>query len=100
MILNRVESFYVFFLRFRSEGSEEEGQPATTNPHARSATHGQGQPVREADTTRRDNSPQGRPAPLTGEAARRGGAYRHDRLRLAYRGGIRQRAHPLAAWHP
>ncbi|RWV77436.1 hypothetical protein GW17_00061734 [Ensete ventricosum] len=39
--LYRVESFYAFFLRFRSEGSEEEGQLATANPYARPTTHGQ-----------------------------------------------------------
>ncbi|RWW01742.1 hypothetical protein GW17_00035203 [Ensete ventricosum] len=41
MRLYHVESFYVFLLHYRSEGSEEEGWPATTNPHARSVTHGQ-----------------------------------------------------------
>ncbi|RZS27845.1 hypothetical protein BHM03_00061373, partial [Ensete ventricosum] len=32
MILNRIESFYAFLLRFRSEGSKEEGRPATASP--------------------------------------------------------------------
>ncbi|RZS13865.1 hypothetical protein BHM03_00045490 [Ensete ventricosum] len=41
MRLNYVESFYAFLLCFRSEGSEEEGWPATASPHAGSATHGQ-----------------------------------------------------------
>ncbi|RWV91930.1 hypothetical protein GW17_00045741 [Ensete ventricosum] len=41
MRLYRVESFYTFLLRFRSKGSEEEGRPATTSPHAGPATHNQ-----------------------------------------------------------
>ncbi|RZR85288.1 hypothetical protein BHM03_00012234 [Ensete ventricosum] len=41
MRLNRVESFYAFFLRFRSEGNKEEGWPATASPHVGLATHGQ-----------------------------------------------------------
>ncbi|RZS00246.1 hypothetical protein BHM03_00029911 [Ensete ventricosum] len=32
MRLNRVESFYVFLLHFRSEGNEEEGRPTTASP--------------------------------------------------------------------
>ncbi|RZS19767.1 hypothetical protein BHM03_00052207 [Ensete ventricosum] len=51
---------------------------------ARATACDQGQPVREADIARRDSSPQGRPTPLTGEAARRGGAYGHDRLQPAW----------------
>ncbi|RWV88416.1 hypothetical protein GW17_00049494 [Ensete ventricosum] len=47
--LNRVESFYAFLLRFRSEDSEEEGRPATASPHIGPTTHGQvgckGQPT-------------------------------------------------------
>ncbi|RWW60882.1 hypothetical protein BHE74_00032082 [Ensete ventricosum] len=88
MRLNRVESFYAFLLRFRSEGSEEEGRPATASPHARPATHSQaatkapckgavdcsqGQPAKEADTACRGSSPQG-------------GAYGHGRLRPTRRG--------------
>ncbi|RWV95974.1 hypothetical protein GW17_00041352 [Ensete ventricosum] len=46
MRLYRVESFYAFLLRFRSEGSEEEERPATASLHAGPATHGQGQPAR------------------------------------------------------
>ncbi|RWW16978.1 hypothetical protein BHE74_00058914 [Ensete ventricosum] len=41
MRLNCVESFYAFLLRFRSEGSEEDGRPAMANPHVGSATHDQ-----------------------------------------------------------
>ncbi|RZS16324.1 hypothetical protein BHM03_00048317 [Ensete ventricosum] len=67
MRLNRIESFYAFLLRFRSEGSEEQGRPATASPHAGPATHGQalakgpgkevagcgqGQPAREVDVAR------------------------------------------------
>ncbi|RZS25786.1 hypothetical protein BHM03_00059046 [Ensete ventricosum] len=37
MRLNRVECFYAFVLHFRSEGSEEEGRPAT----ARASPQGQ-----------------------------------------------------------
>ncbi|RWV88548.1 hypothetical protein GW17_00049356 [Ensete ventricosum] len=46
MRLYHVESFYAFFLYFRSEDSEEEGRQATASPHTRPATHGQGQPAR------------------------------------------------------
>ncbi|RZR85165.1 hypothetical protein BHM03_00012115 [Ensete ventricosum] len=35
MRLNHVESFYVFLLRCRSEGNEEEGQPGMASPPAR-----------------------------------------------------------------
>ncbi|RWW41308.1 hypothetical protein BHE74_00053214 [Ensete ventricosum] len=44
MRLNRVESFYAFLLRFRSEGSPCKGQPsmATASPLARAAGHLQG----------------------------------------------------------
>ncbi|RWW60613.1 hypothetical protein BHE74_00032389 [Ensete ventricosum] len=41
MRLNRVESFYAFLLHFCSEGSKEEGRPATASPHVGPATHGQ-----------------------------------------------------------
>ncbi|RZS19863.1 hypothetical protein BHM03_00052314 [Ensete ventricosum] len=41
MRLNRIELFYVFMLCFHSEGSEEEGRPATANPHVGPTTHGQ-----------------------------------------------------------
>ncbi|RWV82224.1 hypothetical protein GW17_00056293 [Ensete ventricosum] len=93
MILNRVESFYAFLLRFCCEGSEE-GWPAMASHHAGPATHsqatakapcnggagcGQGQPARETSTARNDSSPQGRPTLLTGAAARaaiRGQPYR------------------------
>ncbi|RRT38098.1 hypothetical protein B296_00054807 [Ensete ventricosum] len=40
MRLNRVESFYTLLLHFRSEGSKEEGRPATASPHVGLATHG------------------------------------------------------------
>ncbi|RZS22860.1 hypothetical protein BHM03_00055690 [Ensete ventricosum] len=101
MRLNRVESFYAFLLRFRSEGSEEKGRPATASPHVAPATHGQaaakapckgatdcgqGQPAREAGAARSGSSPQERPVPLTGAAARKGGSCRHGQ--------------GLAAWHP
>ncbi|RWV81161.1 hypothetical protein GW17_00057446, partial [Ensete ventricosum] len=43
----------------------------------RPATHGQGQPAREAGVAHRGNSPQGRPAPLAGAAARRGSTCKH-----------------------
>ncbi|RWV94903.1 hypothetical protein GW17_00042520 [Ensete ventricosum] len=74
MRLNRVESFYVFLLHFRSEGSEEEGRQATTIPYVGPATHGQAaakapckgatgygqdQPAREAGAAREGSSPQG-----------------------------------------
>ncbi|RWV88225.1 hypothetical protein GW17_00049705, partial [Ensete ventricosum] len=40
MRLNRVESFYVFLLRFRSKRNEEEdGRPATARPPAGAADH-------------------------------------------------------------
>ncbi|RWW43038.1 hypothetical protein BHE74_00051343 [Ensete ventricosum] len=111
MRLNHVESFYAFLLHFCSEGSEEEGQPATTSPHAWSATHGQA--MAKA-------SLQGRSAPLAGVAACKGGRHRsqgqqptrevgvasrgsaceHSWLRLARRGGSCPRAHPLAAQRP
>ncbi|RRT66639.1 hypothetical protein B296_00031248 [Ensete ventricosum] len=55
MRLYRVESFYAFLLRFRSEGSEEEGLPPMASPHAGSTTHGQ-------DATKA--SPQGRQSPV------------------------------------
>ncbi|RWW14688.1 hypothetical protein GW17_00021513 [Ensete ventricosum] len=42
MRLNRVESFYAFLLRFRSECREEEGRPATTSPHSGSAARATG----------------------------------------------------------
>ncbi|RWV94918.1 hypothetical protein GW17_00042508 [Ensete ventricosum] len=42
MRLNHIESFYAFLLHFHSEGSEEEGRPATTSTHVVSTTHGQG----------------------------------------------------------
>ncbi|RZS20551.1 hypothetical protein BHM03_00053081 [Ensete ventricosum] len=44
MRLNRIESFYAFLLRFRSEGSPCKGQPgmATTSPLARVVGHLQG----------------------------------------------------------
>ncbi|RWV77264.1 hypothetical protein GW17_00061929 [Ensete ventricosum] len=42
MRLYRVESFYAFLLHFRSEGSKEEGRPATASPHVGPATRGQG----------------------------------------------------------
>ncbi|RWW59072.1 hypothetical protein BHE74_00034028 [Ensete ventricosum] len=40
MRLNRVESFYAFLLRFRSEGSKERGRPAMARPSTRAADHG------------------------------------------------------------
>ncbi|RRT47967.1 hypothetical protein B296_00004804 [Ensete ventricosum] len=60
---------------FHSEGSEEEGQPPTANPHAGSATHGQvvtkapckvavgcsqDQPAREVGIAHKGSSPHGR----------------------------------------
>ncbi|RWW86970.1 hypothetical protein BHE74_00004224 [Ensete ventricosum] len=106
MRLNHVESFYAFLLHFHSEGSEEEGRPATASPHAVSTTHGQaaakapskgaagygqGQLAREADVACRGSIPQGRPTLLVGVAARRGGTYRHGRLRSAHTGGADRR---------
>ncbi|RWW41354.1 hypothetical protein BHE74_00053160 [Ensete ventricosum] len=73
MRLYRVESFYAFLLRFRSEGNEEEGRPATTRPHARPATDGQ---------AAAKASPQG-------AVARRGGACGHGMLRPARKGSSR-----------
>ncbi|RZR73495.1 hypothetical protein BHM03_00024978 [Ensete ventricosum] len=55
MRLYHIESFYVFLLHFHSEGSEEEGRPATASPHVWLATA--------------RASPKGRPA-----APARGGA--------------------------
>ncbi|RWV84941.1 hypothetical protein GW17_00053308 [Ensete ventricosum] len=40
MRLNRVESFYVLLLHFRSKGSEERGWPVTARPPAGAASHG------------------------------------------------------------
>ncbi|RWW15012.1 hypothetical protein BHE74_00018367 [Ensete ventricosum] len=78
-----------------------QGRPPTaTAPCKGAAGFGQGQPAREASTARRGSSPQGRPAPLVGVAARKGGACRHDRLRPARRGGYRLRAHPLVSRLP
>ncbi|RWV81334.1 hypothetical protein GW17_00057260 [Ensete ventricosum] len=76
MRLYRIELFYVFLLHFRSEGNEEEGQPATTNPHAGPATHGQ---------AAARASPKGGLAMPARAIADRG----HDRLRPAHRGGSR-----------
>ncbi|RRT31399.1 hypothetical protein B296_00043791 [Ensete ventricosum] len=99
MRLNRVESLYVFLLHFHSEGSKEERRPATANPHAGLATHGQasvkapckgaadygqGQPSREAGAIRRDSIPQGQ----------------RLRARPTCRHGSRLWAHPLAVRHP
>ncbi|RZS17882.1 hypothetical protein BHM03_00050086 [Ensete ventricosum] len=92
MRLNRIESFYTFLFHFHSEGSEEEGRPATASPiQGRPPT-----PAREASAAHSGSSPQGRPAPLTGAAARRGGACGHGRLWPAHRGDSRSWAHPLA----
>ncbi|RZS19666.1 hypothetical protein BHM03_00052099 [Ensete ventricosum] len=41
MRLYRVKSFNALLLHFRSEGSEEEGRPATASPHAGTTTYGQ-----------------------------------------------------------
>ncbi|RWW46475.1 hypothetical protein BHE74_00047595 [Ensete ventricosum] len=41
MRLHRVELFYAFLLRFRSEGNKERGWVATPRPSARVAGHGQ-----------------------------------------------------------
>ncbi|RWV81979.1 hypothetical protein GW17_00056558 [Ensete ventricosum] len=40
MRLHRVELFYAFLLRFRSEGNKERGWVATPRPSARVAGHG------------------------------------------------------------
>ncbi|RWV87360.1 hypothetical protein BHE74_00052374 [Ensete ventricosum] len=105
MRLNRVESFYAFFLRFRSEGNKEEGWPATASPHVGLATHGQaaagcgqGQLAREVGAARKGGTccstlkggrvygvRKGLP-PVASPTASRGGDV--DR-----RGG-----HPLAGW--
>ncbi|RWW43252.1 hypothetical protein BHE74_00051114 [Ensete ventricosum] len=45
-------------------------------------------------------SPQGRPAPLVGAAARMGGTCEHDRLRPTRRGNSRPRTHQLATRRP
>ncbi|RWV88547.1 hypothetical protein GW17_00049359 [Ensete ventricosum] len=81
--LYHVESFYAFLLHFRSEGNEEEGQPATASPHAGSATHGQaatkapckgvtdcgqGQPEREASDALKGWQPVGE-APVSRSVA-------------------------------
>ncbi|RRT56774.1 hypothetical protein B296_00022147 [Ensete ventricosum] len=71
--LYRVESFYAFLLCFHSEGSEEEGWPATASPYAGSTTHGQA--ATKANSQR--------------ATSRRGSAYGHDRLRPARKGGNR-----------
>ncbi|RZR89744.1 hypothetical protein BHM03_00017521 [Ensete ventricosum] len=96
-----------------SQGSEEEGRPATASPHVGSATHGQaaakapykgavgygqGQPAREAGAAHRGSGLQARSTPLVRAAAHRGGACGHGRLRPARRGSNRRRAHPLVAW--
>ncbi|RWW37806.1 hypothetical protein BHE74_00057027, partial [Ensete ventricosum] len=78
MRLYRVESFYVFLLRFCSEGSEEEGWPTTASPHARPATHGQA----AAKAPYKGWQPPAMAAPTGGSAARR-----HGRLQPARRGG-------------
>ncbi|RWV80047.1 hypothetical protein GW17_00058728 [Ensete ventricosum] len=41
MRLNRVKSFYMFLLRFRSESSKERGRLDMARPSARAADHGQ-----------------------------------------------------------
>ncbi|RRT34178.1 hypothetical protein B296_00040252 [Ensete ventricosum] len=51
MRLYRVKSFYGFLLPFYSKGSEEEGRLAKASPYVGLATHGQGQPEREANCT-------------------------------------------------
>ncbi|RWW38586.1 hypothetical protein BHE74_00056168 [Ensete ventricosum] len=49
---------------YQSQGSKEEGRPATTNPHTRPATHGQAAPKPPykgaTDVAHRGSSPQGR----------------------------------------
>ncbi|RRT54906.1 hypothetical protein B296_00016322 [Ensete ventricosum] len=98
-------------LRFHSEVNKEEGQPAPMQcwpptarprprPHARGWPATQGQPVREASVARKGSNPQGRPAPLAGAVARRGGTCGHGRLRPACKGGSRPQAHPLVARRP
>ncbi|RWW70984.1 hypothetical protein BHE74_00021309 [Ensete ventricosum] len=76
MRLNRVESFDVFLLRFRSEGSEEEGQPATASPHVGPAAHGQAAaqaPYKGGRPATARASPQGRPvAPARGDSRPQG----------------------------
>ncbi|RWV85661.1 hypothetical protein GW17_00052531 [Ensete ventricosum] len=74
MRLNRVESLYVFLLRFRSEGSEE-GRPALMQGWLA--------------TARPRPRPPARGRPPVGVAARRGGACKHDRLWPAHKGGSR-----------
>ncbi|RWV80138.1 hypothetical protein GW17_00058624 [Ensete ventricosum] len=64
MRLNRVESFYIFVLRFRSEGNEEEGQQGMARPPAR------GRPIAAKAPLQRGRRL--RPGPLQGTIARRG----------------------------
>ncbi|RRT53458.1 hypothetical protein B296_00019846 [Ensete ventricosum] len=85
MRLNNVESFYVFLLCFRSEGSEEEGRLATSSPHAGPIGYDHDKPAREASGARK-----GRQS-LVGAAAHMGGAYGQKRY---------PRAQPLAARRP
>ncbi|RWW55742.1 hypothetical protein BHE74_00037590 [Ensete ventricosum] len=84
----------------RGGGVVNHGQAVAKAPCKGVADCGQSQPAREADDARRGSSPQGRPAPLAGVVARRGGAYGHGWLWPARRGGSRPRAHPLAARCP
>ncbi|RZS15580.1 hypothetical protein BHM03_00047441 [Ensete ventricosum] len=101
MRLNRVESFYMFLLRFRNEGSEEQGRPATASPHAGLATHGQppcraGHPrpgrVQDLPAAARA-SPQGGPAAPAGAVARRGDAGKHE---CSARKGLPPAASPIS----
>ncbi|RRT37001.1 hypothetical protein B296_00047523 [Ensete ventricosum] len=104
MRLYCVESFYVFLLHFRSEGSEEEGRLATSSPHAGPATHGQaaakapcnwaigygqGQPEREASSARKGRRLWAE-APPAGAAA----VCKHYRLRPTCRGEALTEAPP------
>ncbi|RZS25698.1 hypothetical protein BHM03_00058939 [Ensete ventricosum] len=62
--LNRVESFYAFLLRFRSEGNEEEGQQGMARPPARGWLATAKAPLQMGSRLR--------PGPLQGATARRG----------------------------
>ncbi|RZS20431.1 hypothetical protein BHM03_00052945 [Ensete ventricosum] len=84
MRLNRVESFYMFLLRFRSEGNEEEGQQGMARP-----------PTRGRPTTAKAPLQRGgrlRLGPLQGATAHEGSSpqgvatRRYDRLRPARKG--------------
>ncbi|RWV83073.1 hypothetical protein GW17_00055368 [Ensete ventricosum] len=64
MRLNRVESFYAFLSRFRSEGNKEEGQQGMARPLARGRLAPSKAPLQRGGRLRLN--------PLQGAATRRG----------------------------